>query len=555
MSDSFKLAQILNCSRLLLLFFLLLVLFLFSLQYGGVRGAAMPVNPVVAESAPGATGEVVRGVLLSVPLGGLGLWVIRPTGEQTQTVLVLDLQILEDGVLPTGAWVYANVVVQVGGLRVATYLRLDDYEPGQVVARLETGVLSSTIASRYQITPKSTVLASGRIYLFTTPQPDEDVEALVQQMQNDPDIVWAELNYLGSTPEGNPYTTWRWGGPEPSGYINQGAFTQVNLLPAQSLFQGDDVVVALLDTGIDLNHPALAGHWLAGYDMVADDATPQDEGPGTGWGHGTHIAGIIAHVAPNSKLLPLRVLDSEGRGNVFTLAYAIEWAVEHGADVINLSLGTDTDAAVLREGIAAAQAAGVVIAAAAGNNNTNSPQYPVAYDGVIGVTAVDSANYKAEFADYGAWVELAAPGVGITSTIIGPEGSGYASWSGTSMATGFVSGAAALARQKIPTAAPVTITQLLVGHAQPLNPENPGFIDQLGGLLDIGAALATATPTPTILMPTTTPTATLSATPVATPTPTAVLKPTLAATPTLSATPTQTTGKEDWKIYLPLLDR
>jgi len=237
---------------------------------------------------------------------------------------------------------------------------------------------------------------------------------------------------------------------------------------------------------------------LPGYDMVDDDADPEDEGDGMGWGHGTHIAGIVAHMSPQSKLLPVRVLNSNGRGNTFALAYAIQWAVEHGANVINLSLGADANSRVLHEVIDDAIKQGVIVVAAAGNNDTSTPQFPASWPGVIGVTAVDAENAKAEFAAYGAdWVDLAAPGVGITSTIVGPLGSGYASWSGTSMSTGFVSGAAALARQRWP-AAPVTeIQQLLTAHTRNVDAINPTYIGQLGGLLDVAAALAVAQPVPT----------------------------------------------------------
>ena len=130
---------------------------------------------------------------------------------------------------------------------------------------------------------------------------------------------------------------------------------------------------------------------------------------------------------------------------------------------------------------------------AAGNSGKSIVQYPAGFAGVLGVTAVDAANKKADFANYGTgWVDLAAPGTGITSTMIGPGGSGYASWNGTSMATAFVSGAAALARQKFPTSTSDTIAQLLQTHAADLNTANPAYANQLGKLLDIGAAVAPA---------------------------------------------------------------
>jgi thermitase len=504
----------------------------------------------------GALGEqtTIRGFLLSLPIGGVGLWTVRTSATLTQTVLVLDLGILEDGLLPAGNWVYINAQVELGGLVVATEIRLDDYKPGEVVARLANGVVPATIAEQYDLTIKSTALAEHNIYLFTTPQPEDDVPELVDQLEADAedDILWAEPNYYSDTPEGNPYKTWRWGGVEPSGYTNQAAFSQINLAPAQAHYLGDQIIVALLDTGIDFNHPALAGRWLPGYDLVADDADPQDEGPGMGWGHGTHIAGIILAIAPNSTILPVRVLDSEGRGEVFDLAQAIDRVVSDGAKVINLSLGMDPDPEVLRELIDHAVGQGVIIVAAAGNDNTNTVQYPIGYAGVLGVTALDDANHKADFANYGDWVELAAPGVGITSTIVGPEGSGYASWSGTSMATAFVSGAAALARQKFPISSTMEITQLLTTYAASLDAENPEYI---GKLLDIGAALtADLAQTPPTETPQ--PTATSTPDPTGSGTPAETLTPTPSPTLTLDVTPSPDPVEgQTVQLYLPLVDR
>jgi thermitase len=545
-------------------------------QQASQAAMAHPPVALVADQAQdqqilGDTSTIIRGLLLELPLNGLGAWLIRTEEGEIRTVLVLNLQILEDGLLPPLSWVYVDAIVQVGGLTIATHVRLDDYVPGQVVARLADGVTPQTIANRYGLLVDSALLTSGNIYLFTSLNDAADTEALVAQMQTDAEILWAELNSIGDVLEGNPYRTWGWGGVEPSGYINQRAFTQVNLAPALARYKGDGMVIALLDTGIDLNHPALAGRWLAGYDMVADDAVPQDEGPGLGWGHGTHIAGILTHIAPNSKILPFRVLDVDGRGDIFALAHAIEQALAQGADVINLSLGTDEDTNVLREVLARAAVEGVIVVAAAGNNNSSVAQYPVAYDSVIAVTAVTSDSLRAGFANYGSWVELAAPGVGITSTIIGPQGSGYAVWSGTSMATAFVSGAATLARQKLPNADPAAIVQLLTANAQDVNPSDP-VAGQLGGLLDIGESVATddpttATPTPTLtatpsptpstgtVVVTPTPTATPSATVTPTPTtqaPTATVVATRSPTPTPSPTLPPQEGEGPWRIFLPL---
>jgi subtilisin family serine protease len=446
---------------------------------------------VQAAEAQSASGNpvVIRGIVRKLPLGLLGNWLIQASLNVTRTVIVLNLGVLEDQDILPGTWVRADATINLLGITVATRIRIDDFEPDQVVVRLASNANTATVASQYNLTLDSTLLASGDIHLYRTNNANQDVQQLVQQMENDPQIIWAELNYIGGTPEGDPYRTWRWGGTDQAGYVNQEAFSQVNLAPALEHYQGEGIIVGVLDTGLDLNHPALAGHWLNGLDVVADDTTPQDEGDGLAWGHGTHVAGVIAHIAPASKILPVRVLNTNGRGNTFTLAYAVEWAVQQGADVINLSLGTSYDSKVLRKAIEQAIAQGVIIVAAAGNQDTNAIQYPAAYAGTIAITAVDSVKQKADFANYGNWIVLAAPGVGITSTVVGPQGSGYASWSGTSMATPFISGAAVLLRQRLPGVSASEIMTLLTGTAGDLDANNPEYIDQLGGMLDIGTAV------------------------------------------------------------------
>lgn len=309
-------------------------------------------------------------------------------------------------------------------------------------------------------------------------------------LDQDPDIVWAEPNYKSGFPEANPYSTWKWGGAETSGYVNQYAFEQIGLAPALDSYQGVNKTVAVLDTGVDLNHPTLVARLIPGRDLVDDDLVPQDEGDGIAWGHGTHIAGIVAQLAPQSQIMPVRVLDPDGRGNTLVLAYAIEWATSQGADVINLSLGAEANSQLVRETIEEAIAEGVVVVAAAGNNDSNVPQYPAQYPGVISVSAVDESNQKADFANYGqTWVDVATPGVGIMSTFIGPEGSGFASWSGTSMSTSFVSGAAALALEKTPTATSAELESLFHSTAADLSTSDPIYGSEIGGLLDVAAAL------------------------------------------------------------------
>lgn len=468
---------------------------------GGVSAPGSTSGVGEDDSSPGGSSGSetdVEGFLISAPSGLVGVWVLESAPGITHTLIATTTTEFRDfgNTAPApGQWIDARGDLQSDGVLLATRIDLDEFEDGQVVVRLAPGVEPGQFGDAHHLKLLQDVLASAQIYLYETEDNETDT---VSQLSSQGGVVWAELNYAGRIPEGDPYRTWRWGGQDPSGYVDQAAFEQVNLAPAQAQLQGDGVIVAVLDTGVDLAHPALASRVLPGRDMVADDTVPQDEGPGLGWGHGTHVAGIVAHMAPASKILPVRVLDSNGRGNTFVLAYAIEWAVGQGADVINLSLGADFDSAVLSDTIQAAIAQGVVVVAAAGNDNSTAPHHPADLPGVLSVTAVDGSLRKAPFANYGAgWVDLAAPGVGITSTIITDQGSGYAAWSGTSMATPFAAGAAALAVQKLGTAASAqTVAALLTGGAQDIDTHNAAFAGQLGGFLDVGAALVGNSPPP-----------------------------------------------------------
>ncbi len=496
-----------------------------------------------------AYSEEVVGPVIGRPASGfVGTWQIMDSGKVV-TVTVNAQTILKGfGNVPpaTKSWVEAKGKRQADGSFVAVKFRPNRFRSGEIVARLtETTTLAQVgkIYRSYRLTPVESVLSSSGIYRFAITKGLDEAGVAAVLNADKANFVWAEVNYVSEIPSGpvaNPYRTWKWGSNDNTGYINQTALEQVDLPPVQGVYSGTNVVVAVLDTGIDATHPVLAGHVLPGYDFVNEDAIPQD-GPepgqpdGPAEGHGTHISGIVLLVAPGSKVMPVRVLDVDGRGDMVVLAHAIDWAVANGADVINLSLGTDADANLLEVVIAKAQANGVLVTAAAGNDNVVTPQYPAAYPGVVAVTALDEANHKADFANYGSeWIDLAAPGVSITSTIPVSGSILYATWSGTSMAVPFVSGAAALLRQQFPAAQPSQIADLLVQTGMSLDSYNPDYAGQLGRLVDIGAAMQGTLPQ---LPPTVTPTSTPTETPTATPTETPTATPTATATSTPAAPP------------------
>ncbi|MFZ5764500.1 MAG: S8 family peptidase [Thermodesulfobacteriota bacterium] len=207
---------------------------------------------------------------------------------------------------------------------------------------------------------------------------------------------------------------------------------------------GTGVRVAVLDSGIDYHHPELAGNYLGGWDFVFNDSDPFDDS----WNsHGTHVAGVIAAaangsggvgVAPDTAIYGIKVLDGAGFGLLSWIIAGIDWAVDNDIDVVNISIGGPHTAA-LEDACATAYQAGVLLVAAAGNGSAVA--YPAAYDSVIAVTATDREDRAGWFAPTGTTIELAAPGVLITSTA---AADGYAELSGTSQAAPHVAGVAAL---------------------------------------------------------------------------------------------------------------
>jgi subtilisin len=214
---------------------------------------------------------------------------------------------------------------------------------------------------------------------------------------------------------------------------------------------GTGVKIAIVDTGVDYNHPDLDANYMGGYDFVNGDTDPMDDR-----GHGTHVAGSacaedndsgVVGVAPDCSLYALKVLNASGSGSWSGIIAAMQWAVDEGIQVANLSLGSSMNpGGTVQAAFDNAEAAGVLIVAAAGNSGNprgkgNNVIYPARYDSVIAVAATDSSDNRAGFSSTGDQVEMAAPGVGVNSTKLG---GGYIEYNGTSMASPHVAGTAAL---------------------------------------------------------------------------------------------------------------
>ncbi|MFJ7333534.1 type VII secretion-associated serine protease mycosin [Streptomyces sp. NPDC101110] len=292
----------------------------------------------------------------------------------------------------------------------------------------------------------------------------------------------------------------------------QWALDAMHTQEAWQTTKGRGITVAVLDTGVEADHPDLVGNVLPGKDLVRFGAEPGDRA----WArHGTAMAGIIAGhghgpgdadgvigIAPEAKILPVRVILEDGdpsrakarstRGNA--LAEGIRWAADHGADVINLSLGDDSASAhpepTEDQAIQYALDKGVAVVASAGNGGEKGDHisYPAAYPGVIAATAVDRAGTRASFSTRRWYATVSAPGVDVV--IADPDHKYYEGW-GTSAAAAFVSGAVALVKAAHPRLQPAQIKSLLEDTAR--NAPTGGRDDSRGyGFIDPAAAIRQA---------------------------------------------------------------
>ncbi|MCU0969109.1 MAG: S8 family serine peptidase [Rubrivivax sp.] len=402
-----------------------------------------------------------------------------------------------------------------------------------VVVQLKVGATISNVASRYRLT---VIDRFGKRPIWTLrPAAGLDPNAVVTALRNDGEVEFAERVRNGATPESRRISVWAIGGSQTS-YGTHWARDAMRLPQAQQITRGDGIRVAVLDSGIDLDHPALVNRLsrdgsgrLRGIDLVDGDAVPAEVGTAgvdIGFGHGTHVAGLVLMAAPNARIMPVRVLDPAGRGNTWVLAEAIGWALDpdanpssdDGAHVINLSLGTtqptrllelatelatcsfdddddfdhpgfDDDRARCDRGRAA------VVFSAAGNSGTDTEVLYPAAEGVKGsaaITATQRNGRLASFANRGGWIPLAAPG----ASIVGPVPDNiWGTWSGTSMASPLAAGTAALLLRTLPPGGdpskatarqwtPEAVIVRLLDRSRPICDASVRQVDALAALRD-----------------------------------------------------------------------
>jgi serine protease len=277
-------------------------------------------------------------------------------------------------------------------------------------------------------------------------------------------------------------------------YPQQWGLTKIGAEQAWAITRGAGVTVAVIDSGSG-PHPDLDANLAQGINLFGGVNEPGAPDVDT-QGHGTHVAGIIsavanngagvAGVAPESRVLPIRVLGPDGRGRSGDVVAGVRMAADMGARVINLSLGGDQESTPLSEAITYATSKGSLVIAAAGNDGpTAAPKWPAAFDQTIAVAFVDQNNAPGAKSQVGSYIDIAAPGVGIISTALG----NYGLSTGSSMAAAYVSGAAALLFAAQPTLTAGQARDILLQSATDIG--TPGRDDQTGfGLVNLPAAFA-----------------------------------------------------------------
>lgn len=377
--------------------------------------------------------------------------------------------------------------------------KASNFKAGEILVKFKPGTDEQTISNinaKHGTTVIKKINKLGVLKLKISS--GVDPQKLATAYQSEPEVEYAEPNFLIHTlltPNDLSFTQ-QWG-LNNTGQTGGTPDSDIDASEAWDIETGDpSLVIAIVDTGVDFDHPDLAGKVIPGHDFVNDDDDAQDD-----HGHGTFVAGIAAAVTDNntgvagvcwySQILPVKVMDSSGTGDHGDVADGIIYAADNGAHIINLSIGDPDPSTTLENAIKYAYDIGVVLVAGAGNDN-GPVLYPAAYDGyVLSVAATDHNDERAPWSNYGPEIDVAAPGVNIYSTHWNDT---YATKSGTSTSTPFVSGLAGLILSQNPNLTPGQVMNQIKSTCQDVNQASlPGEDDYLGaGRINAYNALAMA---------------------------------------------------------------
>jgi thermitase len=309
--------------------------------------------------------------------------------------------------------------------------------PGEILIKFKSGASPASVRAALSAQDARAIGEIPALDVQRLRVPEEQELAIIASLQHHPLVEYVEPNYIIHavlTPNDAYFSSHQWN------------LSKIGALQAWDVTTGSsDITIAIVDSGIDLDHPDLSGKIILGYDYVNEDWDPDDD-----YGHGTHVAGIaaawtnntigVAGVSWGARLMALKVLNAGGTGSYDDVASAVTYAADNGAKIINLSLGGGSDSETLRDAVIYAHNKGCVVVVATGNDN-GPVLYPAKYTEAFAVAATASSDQRYWLSNYGPEVDIAAPGVSIYSTHFG---GGYTYKSGTSMATPHVAGLAAL---------------------------------------------------------------------------------------------------------------
>lgn len=338
-----------------------------------------------------------------------------------------------------------------------------DYRPGRILLKFRAEVPEVEAAEMLSAQDLEILGEVGDLEILQLAVPEEQEKALVDTLAEDPRVEYAELDYVvhATIVPDDTYYSWQWG------------LAKIQAPTAWDIM-GDTsaITIAILDSGVDLNHPDLNDKIVQGYDFVNNDAVAQDD-----HGHGTHVAGIaaaetnnnagVAGVSWGARIMPVKVLDAQGDGYYSDVAAGINWACSHGASILNMSFGGSTPSSTLQQALEEAYDDGCLMVAAAGNGYGDGVDYPAKYPQTMAVAATNQNDVRPSFSDYGPEVDVAAPGVAIYSTVWYHS---YTYGSGTSMATPHVAGLAALVWSVCPEPTNAEVESVIETTAKDLGP-------------------------------------------------------------------------------------
>ncbi len=392
-----------------------------------------------------------------------------------------------------------------------------DYVPGRLIVKFRSHKEMLTAVQTWMEADSAVIGEIPQLDTVVVRTDEANFERVLRRFQARADVEYVEPDYIG-------YPTWAPNDPSYTGG-QQWALGKIQMPLAWDLARGQGAVIAVLDTGVDVNHPELQGRLLPGFSFTDDTTNVADN-----CGHGTHVTGIvaantdngigIAGVAPEAQILPVKVMERyqvgvSCYGSYSDFAAGLIYATDHGARVVNMSFGGMTNSTTLASAIAYAANRGVLLVGAAGNNNSSTLFYPAAYTQVIAVAGTDGADARYANSNYGDWVDIAAPAVGVYSLY---SNSSYTYMSGTSMAAPHVAAVAGLLLSQNPAYTAADLRALLQNNADDLGA--PGFDPYFGwGRLNAYRSLTNSSSAPTP-DPTDTPTPTPTPMPTNTPTPT-----------------------------------